>query len=195
MGRFATWPLMMGGLLVAAAAAGQPLGCPAPGRPLLEVVGATVFEPPQPQPNDFRGGALLCTDGTTIETGVVLAPDGLSPLLPPETVAIWRSRVPNPEMTDLAHEMAEARIGHLRDCTLDSTAGFTYARRITWHGRLGRRNTFRVLSNDFTVPACGSPLNGLLNAIEGALFAAREAPTREILTIPGEPAELRSPAR
>jgi hypothetical protein len=176
-------------LLAPAGLAAAEIGCPAPSRPLLEVV-ATASSSLSLDGAVSSGGALLCTGGAVTQVNVqrdafVLPGAGLADALSelPDFVVILTGVVPAPARSALGAALGAAEVGSARDCRLASPGTIDTANRITWHGRRGRRNTFTVTTDALGLPPCSAEVETLVAAIYAALLEAGSSESASVLVI------------
>jgi hypothetical protein len=144
-----------------ASASVQQLSCEPTSAPLLETiefVPARLTEVPFANLGEMRLARLLCKDGRVLVLEMVGEPAALAPTAGPPppfpfTAFLSAGTVPAASFTSLQKAMGDAQIGFRGDCriTLDPLFGLPHLK-ITWFGRAGRRNTFRVESVSSSPP-------------------------------------------
>jgi hypothetical protein len=139
--------------LAPAAASIPPNSCEPASSPLLETiefVPARFSAVPFQNLGDIRIARLLCKDGRVVVMEIMGEPATLSPSFSPAppfpfTAFLSAGRVTADFFTSLLKAMGDAQIGLRSDCfiSLDPLLGQP-SLKITWFGRRGRSNTFRV---------------------------------------------------
>ena len=156
------------GLLIALAAApsrADRLTCEPGSRPFLELVERTVFrrvgQPPPPASTlpVETGGTLVCRDAHVLFARVHTVPGETLA----QRVQIERGRADAAGWTELLELASTARIGTLESCRLSSPNQLVlqHELRVTWHGRAGRTNTFRIALDDLSLPPCSEEVRDL----------------------------------
>lgn len=154
-----------------ATASFQPNSCEPTSSPLLEVI---TFVParssavPFYSVGDIRLAQLLCKDGRVLVSEMMGEPPtpAFGPAPPfPFIAFLSAGRMTADSFASLQRAMGDAQIGVRGDClvTLDPLLGQPHLR-ITWFGRGGRRNTFRVETAGST-PPCPDAVLPLVLAI------------------------------
>ena len=165
------------------------LGCPAPFRPLLEVVSVASSDISL-DGAVASGGALLCTGGATtrvdVARDVFTLPGGIAgPAISelPDRIVIVTGTVPPAELAALGQALGAAGVGGVDDCQHEHHGTVDIAQRVTWHGRQGRRNTFTATTDTLGLPPCSTEVEALLGAINLSLLAASSGEDAEALLI------------
>ena len=130
-------------------------------RPLVRIEEKEVASLPPPMLMDdkttfiSRGGYVFLQDSTGSADGTL---DGV----------VGRGFATPSEREEIRDILTRGQIGLQRDCVLFSPR-LVGERRITWYGRNGRRNAFRVVSApDFSsgLPACSAQASSLIEGLE-----------------------------
>jgi hypothetical protein len=156
------------GLLIALSATPsqtEPLACEPGLRPFLELVERTVFrrvgQPPPPASTlpVETGGTLVCRGRRVLFARVHTVPGETLA----QRVQIERGRADAAGWSELVELADTARIGTLESCRLSSPNQLVLQHevRVTWHGRTGRTNTFRIALDDLSLPPCSEEVRDL----------------------------------
>jgi hypothetical protein len=126
---------------------------------------------------------FVFTQGTAVESAAQFAEAaGARPALP-ELATVARGKAAAASFAGLNRALGEARVGLQRDCAL-TRGGFGAHRaeyRLSWTGRAGRRNVFRVLSAHPQLELCPPRIFELLNALELFRASLLLQPATEVL--------------
>jgi hypothetical protein len=154
--------------LAPAVASIPPNSCEPASSPLLETiefVPARFSAVPFQNLGDIRVARLLCKDGRVLVMEMRGEPATLSPSYSaappfPFIALLSAGRLTADSFTSWQKAMGDAHIGLVGDCyiTLDPILGYPTLK-ITWFGRGGRSNTFRV---NVSGPPCPDAVNTLV---------------------------------
>lgn len=150
-------------------------------RPLLRVsstliITDSVFPPPSDTLEDqdvliTRGGAVLSETATRFDHGEFFT-------------RLVRGVASQAGLGELQTVLAAARIGVQEDCEIDNGGSFRQDSEITWYGRRGRRNSFRVFIGDgegSALPPCSAEVRGLLQVLGELESEVINDPDSEVL--------------
>jgi hypothetical protein len=126
---------------------------------------------------------FVFTQGTAVESAAQFAEAaGARPALP-ELATVARGKAAAASFAGLNRALGEARVGLQRDCAL-TRGGFGAHQaqyRLSWTGRAGRRNVFRVHSAHPELELCSPQVFELLNALEFFRASLLLQPATEVL--------------
>jgi hypothetical protein len=147
---------------VFAAAAGNAIQLPGPDVPALLRVNSVLRTSFGMFGQDDHHQTLISRGGGVFELLATAGPSG------PRAFFIrgFRGLGTSEELATLGRALVEAKVGIQGDCTLGGNPGHV---EITWYGRAGRQNTFRVTYQEGGAPPgtqCSAPVVMLVGAIE-----------------------------
>jgi hypothetical protein len=144
---------------------------------LVRIEGQGCCTPPGPSAVAYDMGLFVLPGGDVVDVAAPKTINGVAVPGNPQTV--WRGPGTAALYGDLRGALASARSGVQSDC--HGSDGIAIDLRITWFGRHGRRNAFRVLGLDKSVPECPVEVLRLLETIERFRFQFEQLASTQVL--------------
>ena len=144
---------------------------------LERIEGQGCCTPPGPSLVAYDMGLFVLPGGDVVDVAAPKTINGVA--VPGNPTTVWRGPGTAALYDDLRGALASARSGVQRDC--HGTDGIAIDLRITWFGRHGRRNAFRVLGLDKSLPDCPVEVLRLLEAIEHFRFQFEQLASTQVL--------------
>jgi hypothetical protein len=146
---------------------------------LERVEGTGCCLPPPPHIAGYDIGLFVLPGGDVVDTATLESINGEAVPGTP-IVTVWRGPGTAALNSDLLAALAAARAGVQSDCQ-GVSLGETVEWQISWYGRHGRSNTFRVSSLDKSLPECPTEVVRLVFAIDHFRYEFERHPTTQVL--------------